>query len=126
MIKELILIFGAIFLMTSHIQAAEYRGQKSFDIKKALDEIKTREGAIVSEESGLWRVDIQKEASVYFFTKKDHFAYPSMVIRKIIEEENSIDIRTTGYTAADKKIFEGWLAEFQEQDKIIIQSLQQQ
>jgi len=126
MIKKLTLILGAIFLMTSHIQAAEYQGQKPFDIKKTFNEIKAKEGAIVSEETGLWRVDIQEEASVYFFTKEDHFAYPSVVIRKIIEKQTTIDIKTTGYTAADKKVFEGWLKQFQEQDKIIIQSLQQQ
>lgn len=126
MIKKLTLILGAIFLMTSHTQAAEYQGQKPFDIKKTFNEIKAKEGAIVSEETGLWRVDIQEEASVYFFTKEDHFAYPSVVIRKIVEKQNTIDIKTTGYTAADKKVFEGWLKQFQEQDKIIIQSLQKQ
>lgn len=121
-----ILILGAIFFITSQTQATEYKGQKSFDIKKTFDEIKAKEGAIVSEEAGLWRVDIQEEASVYFFTKEDHFAYPSVVIRKITEEKNAINIKTTGYTAADKKIFERWLEQFQAQDKIIIQSLQQQ
>ena len=126
MIKKLTLILGAIFLMTSHTQAAEYKGQKSFDIKKTFNEIKTKAGAIVSEEAGLWRIDIQEEASVYFFTKEDHFAYPSVVIRKIVEEQNSIDIKTTGYTAADKTTFEGWLKQFQEQDQLIKQSLQQQ
>jgi len=49
-----------------------------------------------------------------------------VVIRKIIEEQNAINIKTTGYTAADKKIFEGWLKQFQEQDQLIKQSLQQQ
>ena len=125
MIKKLTLILGAIFLMTLHTQAAEYKGKKPFNIDKTFKEIKNKKGAIVSEEPGLWRVDIQEEASVYFFTKEDHFAYPSVVIRKIIEEQNAINIKTTGYTAADKKIFEGWLKQFQEQDQLIKQSLQQ-
>lgn len=126
MIKKLSLILGITFLMTSHIQAAEYKGKKPFNIDQTFKEIKNKKGAIVSEEPGLWRIDIEEEAAVYFFTKKDHFAYPSVVIRKIVEQQNSINIKTTGYTAADQSTFEGWLKQFQAQDKIIIQSLQQQ
>jgi hypothetical protein len=126
MIKQIALILGVFLIMTSlSIKAAEYKGEKPFDIDKTFKEVKNKHGAVLTDEPGLWRIDIEKEASVYFFTKKDHFAYPSMVIRKVIESQNSINIETQGYTAADKKIFEGWLKQFKEQDKLIKRSLQQ-
>ena len=44
MTKKLILMLVTIaFLMTSYVQAVEYTGKKSFDIKKAFNEIKAKE-----------------------------------------------------------------------------------
>ena len=127
MVKHIAQTLGILLIMTSSlVKAAEYTGEKPFDIDKTFEEVKNKNGAELTDEPGLWRIDIQREASVYFFTKEGHFAYPSMVIRKIIESQNSINIETQGYTAADKKIFEGWLKQFQEQDKLIKRSLQQQ
>ena len=113
------------FVINSSVHAANPEGEKPFSLNKTLLAVKSKQGAILSEEKDLWRIDIDSEAMVYFFTKEAHFAYPSLITRKIIDKKGSIEILTKGYTNADKKDFENWLSQFKKQDRFLLRNLQE-
>lgn len=115
-----------LFILSSNAFSLEYQGITALDLDKLLAETKSKESSVISDEPGLIRIDIQQGASVYFFTKEGHFAHPSVVIRNVTESKNRVYIKTTGYTAGDRKVFEGWLKQFEAQDKAIQKKINQQ
>jgi hypothetical protein len=80
-------------------------------------EVSQKTGARVRDEPGIVRVEVDSERAIYFFTQPDHFAHPSVVIRKVEQRDGTIGFRTQGFTSGDKAVFNRWISAFLEQDE---------
>ena len=79
-------------------------------------EISHKEGRFLSDEGPTYRIELPKEMSIYFFTKQDHPAHPSIVRRTVVKTEKGIEIKTKAWVAGSKEHFENWLSGFVTQD----------
>ena len=80
-------------------------------------EVSQKAGARVRDEPGIVRVEVDSERAIYFFTQPDHFAHPSVIIRKVEQRDGTVGLRTQGFTSGDKAVFDRWIAAFLEQDE---------
>lgn len=99
-----------------------YQGRKPFNIEQLLKDSQSKQDAITTKEDDLIRVEVPSERTMYYFTRDGHPVHPSVVIRAVVTEGESIKIKTKGYTSGNQQLFEDWLKQFVEQDTHIKQS----
>ena len=93
-----------------------YNGQNMLDINKLFNEVRRKKDALITQQYNVARIEIASEKTLYFFTLPQHPVHPSVIIRRVIEEDGKIKIKTKGHTSADQQLFEIWLTKFGQSD----------
>jgi len=93
-----------------------YKGQNNFNIGKLLEEVQHKKDTVITTEHHVMRIEVSSEKALYFFTLPQHPVHPSVIIRRVVEEDGKVKIKTKGHTSADQKLFENWLINFGQAD----------
>jgi hypothetical protein len=93
-----------------------YKGQNTFNIDELFKQVQRKEDAVIATEHNVTRIEIASEKALYFFTLPQHSAHPSVIIRRVVEEDGRVKIKTKGHTSADRQLFENWLTKFGQAD----------
>ena len=93
-----------------------YKGQHAFNIDELFKEVQHKKDAIITKEHNVARIQVDREKTLYFFTLPQHPVHPSVIIRRVVEEDGKVKIKTKGHTSADRQLFEDWLTKFGEAD----------
>jgi hypothetical protein len=83
------------------------------------DEVQAKPTHQNFEERTTTRVELPDERAIYWFTKPEHPAHPSIVKREVLEKPNGLDVRSRGWAGGAKGEFERWFVSFLEQDQRI-------
>lgn len=83
------------------------------------DEVQAKPQHANFDEPSTTRVELPDERAIYWFTKPEHSAHPSIVKREVIEKPNGLDVRSRGWAGGAKEKFEEWFVGFLEQDQRI-------
>lgn len=97
-------------------KSMNYNGQNKFDIDELFKHLQNQKDSIITQENNIVRIEVASDKSLYFFTLPQHPVHASVVIRKVLEEDGKIKIKTSGHTTADRHLFEKWLINLKKTD----------
>lgn len=87
--------------------------------QKIWEEVQAKPQHANFDEPSTTRVELPEERAIYWFTKPEHAAHPSIVKREVIEKPNGLDVRSRGWSGGVKEKFEEWFVGFLQQDQRI-------
>jgi hypothetical protein len=120
---------GAAFVLAACLLSAQIlRAQETLPVileitqenwQSIWDEVQAKPQHKNFDETMTTRVELPDERAIYWFTKPEHAAHPSIVKREVLEKPNGLDVRSRGWAGGAKEKFEEWFVGFLEQDQRI-------
>lgn len=81
--------------------------------------VKKPGAAVVQEQANVARITVPGERAIYYFAQKGNPAYPSVIIRKVVENNGAVSLETNGDSWGDQDIFKAWMQQFVANDNNI-------
>jgi Protein of unknown function (DUF4019) len=99
-------------LSTSNAFAQANQGVGFATVKEALDTLKSRKTATVTQQGGWVIVNELAESTIWSFTPANHPAHPSVVKRTIVKNNDQLGVEMSALCEAQKTACDSLMAEF--------------
>lgn len=82
-----------------------------------MRETQSKQGAVLVERDRLLCIVVRNETAIYFFTTRNHPAYPAAVRRAVVSRGTRSFVHTSGYYAGSRVAFLEWMESFRSEDR---------
>src|SRR6267378_5322038 len=118
-----VLVLLALAVVASVASAQEGRGVGYPTVAAALEALKARSDVNISVQGGWTIVDDRPNNALWSFTPSNHPAHPAVVKRAIVSRNGGIGVNMTALCQASKPACDKLMAEFQELNERMSQSI---
>lgn len=84
-----------------------------------FDAVIAKPRAKLFEGPSICTVEVSNESAVYLFTRKGHFAHPSVLTRHIVQTAAGRAIEVGGSTSVKGSAMKEWLMQFRTEDEAV-------
>lgn len=76
-----------------------------------------RPDAVVTDDDEFRIIEFKDQKKTYHFTKENHYAHPTIVVRQISESDGKIGVKRTACAYGEREPFKKLMAEFKARDE---------